>query len=297
MLESAYIDDYRIHDDDPSLVGSRFSLTEFTAYASPPVRQTLVARARRHGATDYTSLYDARAFTLTGEVWGLSSASDRTADMWSAIDNLKSKLLPGSTHTLRFKRTGKAEQILYVRPAGEVEIGLRTGASAVATWSVALVAADPRIYSYTEYSVQADPTLALTGRGVVWPLTFPLVFSGTAQTGSILAENAGTFGSYPVLVVNGPATSPTITNSTTGEAIVTTATLASSSDSLWIDTQTREVRLGGSSGTLRRDLVTLTSSTFFDLEPGVNELELTEPGSTFVSGQTYLQCTWRDAWI
>lgn len=291
MLESAYLDDLQIHG---AAVGvARYDLTQFD-YNLPDVRSTVLASARRHGAVDYTSLYGPRVFAIAGEVWGKGSASDPFADLWSSVDALKARLLPGQDVTLRFTRSGKSEQQVTVRPGSAFDIPMRGGA-AFTTFAGSLVAADPRIYSAELHSLQYDPTLAGSGLGVTFPLVFPLAFTGSALPGSLVIENLGTFPTFPTLTVNGPATNPTITNVTTGEVITTTASLATSSDSLWIDVAKREVRLGGSSGTLRPDLIDVSATTFFDLETGVSELTL--GGTGHVEAQTFLKCEWRDAWI
>lgn len=281
MLDSVYIDDLQIHDTD------RYALSAFD-YGQPSPRSSLVTFARRHGGVDYSQLYAERTFNLAGEIWGATSAG-----LWSAVDALKSRLIIGGDLSLRFTRTGKTEQLAYVRPASEVDLPMRGGGPFL-PFSVTLVAADPRIYSYTEHDESYDPSVAATGNGVNFPLTYPLTFYGTAS-GTLDVENAGTFPTFPTFTVNGPATSPVIENITTGETITTTASLATSSDSLWIDVAKREVRLGGSSGTLRPDLITVASTTFFDFDPGVTSLRLT--GTGFVQGSSFLRAQWRDAWV
>ena len=282
MLDSVYLEGLQIHD------AGQYALTQFD-YNQPAPRSSLVTLARRHGSADFTSLYGPRSFQIAGEVWGATAAN-----LWSAVDALKARLaLDAADLTLTFTRTGRVAQRCYVRPGGEWEFPMRGGGPFLA-FSGSLVAADPRIYSDTLHSETYDPSVSATGNGLSFPLTFPLTFYGTAS-GNLSVENAGTFPTYPTLVVNGPATNPVIENVTTGETITTTASLATSSDSLWIDVGKREVRLNGSSGTLRPDLITVASTTFFDLEPGVTELRLT--GTGFTLGSTYLQCDWRDAWI
>lgn len=282
MLDSVFLDDLRIHESEG------IALTEFD-YNTPPVRSSLTTRPRRHGARDFTSLYQSRIFSIAGEVWGVDHAN-----LWVLVDAFKSRLLPGVDHVLKWTKTGQTyAQQATVRPAGDFQFEMRSGA-AFMTFSGTLVAGDPRIYAATLKSHQYDPT-TVPGGGMSFPATYPLTYAAGSGVTEITAQNDGTFGTFPTFTVNGPATNPVIENITTTEKITTTATLASSSDSLWIDVAGREVRLGGSSGTLRPDLITVATTDWFDLDPGTSTIKLT--GTGFTANQTFLLAEYRSAWI
>ncbi|WP_439674972.1 phage distal tail protein [Embleya sp. MST-111070] len=87
----------------------------------------------------------------------------------------------------------------------------------VAKAAVQWICADPHRYEQVEQSASAE--LPRRGAGMTYPLTYPLVYSGTTVTGSALAVNSGNTPARATLTVTGPIRQPRIVNRTTGLAL------------------------------------------------------------------------------
>jgi hypothetical protein len=169
------------------------------------------------------------------------------------------------------------------------------GFSAFVRWAATLEAADPRVYGASLKSALYDPTASLAGGGFAMPMDFStggLVFSTTTAT-ELFVENQGNAPSPPMLTIHGPAANPIVDNDTTGESIVLNGlggVNLGAADVIVVDVAARLVYLNGA---VRRDLVTVAGTTWFDLQPGQNALRLR--GAGMAAGVTQLQAAWRDA--
>lgn len=149
----------------------------------------------------------------------------------------------------------------------------------------------PVIVSQATTSLTLGSSTATTSGSSNLPWTLPLALGLTTYTSNGTATNAGDLGAYPTITINGPITTPRITNSTSGEYIELGISLNTSSDTAIItyDQDTLSITQAGSSV-----LNTLTSgSTFFKIKSGANTLTLT--GATVGSGAfatVAFQSTW-----
>ena len=106
-----------------------------------------------------------------------------------------------------------------------------------------------------------------------------------------MAMNRGNADSPVIMRIYGPITNPTIHNRTTGETMNLTGTVAGG-DLAEINTATGEItNLAGASV---YGMMNFTTSSWWDLKPGVNDFYLTGTGTT---GATKLTLTYKDAWI
>lgn len=255
---------------------------------SPPPRQELRDRARRHGSVDYTEDYQPRLLELTNAVLKGDPANPGT--IWDELDALKQAFALGTEHVVRFRRSGRAfDERVVVKVASELAADLSYETPGVVLWSVALLAADPRIYADVLTAASYSPSAA--SGGVVFPLTFPLTFVGSSSS-VLTVHNGGTFKTPPVLTVTGPATTFSIVNETTGEEIVFQGFALAATDTLVIDVDAREVILDGTS---RPDLIDASLTTWWELVPGDNQIRL--HGSGFADAVTTLAVSYRDARI
>lgn len=240
MIDYAYIDSTIIHGDTDPNLSANIALTGVRGLGSPPPRQASYSRARRHGAVDNTRYYEGRVIALDGEVW---ATADKTAV--EAFDELKAALMLGDlAHTFKFRRTGMSEdEQATVIVASELEWQVTDETFIV--WGVSLFAADPLLYASAEKTGSYDPTTASTGRGISFPLRFPLVFAGEATT-HLTVVNSGNFPTPPIFTIIGPVTNPVIDNDTTGESIYTAGLTLAAGDQAVIDVAERELRLGES---------------------------------------------------
>ena len=133
---------------------------------------------------------------------------------------------------------------------------------------------DPTIYGgtlKTASTAQANPTTS-TG-AAVYSFTYPIVYGSQLFTVSANANNIGSISSYPQsITIYGPVTTPTITNTKTGEYIKVNVTLNSTSDQLIIQysLDSLAVTLNG----VNQVKNVATGSTYFQVHPGINTIQL-----------------------
>jgi Phage tail protein len=155
-------------------------------------------------------------------------------------------------------------------------------------FSIPLVAPDPRKYATVADggSSQAPAavtllTLPFTALPVTFPAGIPAGLTG------ILAINAGTFETRPIVQVNGPVTSPSIINGAAGQAVTFTGLVMGSSDVLVLDMDARQAFLNDVF------IPADASSSWWVLQPGESLIYMT---GTSDAG-SIVQATWSSAWI
>jgi hypothetical protein len=136
------------------------------------------------------------------------------------------------------------------------------------SFQCALVAEDPRIYGVEFKSSQV-----------------------AAASQQMFPENKGNTMTYPQFVVYGPGTNPTIWNFSSGHHITINRTLGVS-EYLVVDTMTRTLLLNNTANVYGS--IDFQETTWFGLEPGVNDVRITYDSFT---GSAGLTCQWRDAWL
>lgn len=106
----------------------------------------------------------------------------------------------------------------------------------------------------------------------------PLAVGNSQVLGAVTVDNDGDDTAYPVWTITGPATSVSLTNTTTGQTLLLTRTVTVG-DTIVIDTRERQqtALLNGVTN-LWGDLS--DASTMWPLETGINDLTLTVAGST-----------------
>lgn len=98
--------------------------------------------------------------------------------------------------------------------------------------------------------------------------------------GALLVDNAGNYASWPVFTITGPVTNPTVTLASTGEYFTVNTSL-SSSDSLVIDMKAGTVILNG---TATRYGNVAVGSTWFDVPPGAQKIQVSSTDAAYVAG-------------
>lgn len=283
MVEAAYIDDLQVHPPSANGIG----LTALDGMGSPVPRAVSDLRPSDHGATDATQFYGPRNVALIGNV-----RADSKAALWPIVDQLKAKLRLGSIHTFKFRREGlDYDEQMYVRVDSTVDVPLGLMPSPFVTFGVTLFAADPRIYSTTLVSGTYDPTDSGLG-GLSFPLDFPLDFDVADGSAQLSVDNEGTISSPPVITITGPVTNPIVDNDTSSMSVYTQNLALTAGSSLVLDMAARTVTLDGVS---RPDLIDVSLTDWFYIEPGVNLLRLR--GSDMASGQTTLSVAFHSARI
>lgn len=199
--------------------------------------------------------------------------------------------------TLAFKQPGRPERQVSCRPT---VLGRRLTNEQVflSTQSIALVAADPRIYAATAETVQV-PLFTPSGGGLNFPLNFPLNFSAGTSV-DVVARNDGNSDAYPQIRFFGPAsgtcTGVVLSNRTTGVDLDISATITSGQiltadmSAYVLGNGDLVIGLGGSS----RYGDWTQPRTPLALQPGDNLLRFTITGTATVMTATV---NFRDTWL
>jgi len=120
----------------------------------------------------------------------------------------------------------------------------------------------------------------------------PLTVGDSQVLGAVTVDNDGDDNAFPVWTINGPATSVTLSNITTGQTLVLTRTITGA-DTIVIDTrERRQTALLNGTTNLWPDLS--TDSTMWPLEPDTNQLTLTVAGST---AETSVRMTYQPRYL
>lgn len=262
------------------------ALTEITGLDSPEVRESADNLVSMDGGVHGCFYYGRRPITMSGSIYNVASTTERNIKMTKL--QRASNAMRGDA-TLLWTPDGGEEQYVKVRR----QQPLRISGGWVKDFQIALVAADPRIYSTQLYTstVQASGVAASGGRS--YPRSYPLNYAYVppASLGDIYATNQGNAAAPATLTITGPGTNPTITNATTGERLVFSITLGAT-DFLAVDMLNRTVLLNNTFS--KYSTVSFTQSAWWMLQPGVNDIQLAWGSYDTGAGLTV---QWRDAWI
>lgn len=146
------------------------------------------------------------------------------------------------------------------------------------------VATDPVRYG-AEQSVNI--VLGAGGAGLVYPVTYPVVYGGGSGTGIGSAPNSGTTAVEWMATLTGPLTNPRLEHVESGRFVRVAATLADG-EVLVLDSSSGQLLLGG---TTPRPTWFSPGSRWFQLQPGPNSIRLTAD-----AGLGSALITWRPGW-
>lgn len=266
--------------------GSPYELVAISGLLDlPEVRSSDRTLLRRHGLLPGDDFLGGRSVALTLEV-----QADDAGALGAALDDLLEAFRVGpGEEPFVFQFPGVAgggKRLVYARTrkrSAPLDLSFLYGRARV---EVELFATDPRLYGFVEHS--GTSPLPTAGGGVSFPMTYPVSFGALSTGGTIVATNAGTFPTSPFFRIDGPVTDPRIENLTTGESLVLDISVGAG-EFLTIDVEARTVLLGGKAS---RYSSLESSSTWWDLEPGRNEVTFRAATPTSAS----LSMTWRSAW-
>lgn len=231
-----------------------YSVTRVEGLASPPdAREELIDKAIEHGSYQFAPFLKERVIIFEGfiAVADVTTLEARIASMKASFRNQL------SAQPLYFRLPGQPQKRVYCTPKRRHFTMDNDYANGYSEWAAEFTAGDPRLYADVEDSI--------TGNGT--------------------ATNDGDIGTYPIVTITGPATDPSITNSTTSEELQINETLVGG-DELIIDFLERTVVLNGTVS--KYGSLEPTASDFFDLEPGNNSI-------VYAGGGT-MEMRWRSAW-
>ncbi|MBA9003729.1 phage distal tail protein [Thermomonospora cellulosilytica] len=254
----------------------------------PGVDTGNMPRPARHGSWPGRVLAQERVVTFTCLVRAL------VADFPAAVAALESAMTLSETgaEEALVVSTLSERRLVYGQITGRampIDKAYRVGhGRATLQW----VCADPRKYSLVEHT-ETIPQPAVSGAGLVYPLTYPLTYGPAPETGTRTVTNAGDVPTSPTITFTGPCTDPALINVGTGTRLEFALPLAAGEE-LVVDTAAGTVLLGG----MADRLYTLTGASVpveaFELPPGDSMLAFR--GGGFSGGAT-CDVTWRDAWM
>lgn len=258
--------------------GVAWRLQEIDGWDSPDVRAESQPREADHGAWASPVYLGERPITLGGSI----QAPDQ-ATLDGAIDQLRALPLMGTVLTVM----ETVPKQTTVRRSGRILIKYVT--DTVATYSVLVTAADPRLYATTE--TVTTLRLPTVSGGLTFPITLPLTIDATVVAGDTTVVNAGKIDARPLLRIAGPVSQPLV--SVTGPDGTSTSLMyggdIDAGDWLDLDCDAHTADYNGAAS--RRSLV---SGTWPVLQPGASNLAF-RAGA--YSAAATLTVTYRSAWM
>ena len=206
-----------------------------------------------------------------------------TADISQTRRDLVLVARPGNLKTLKFETCDGLELQTEV----EIENVIMPYKIGRTKCLIEAVAPDWRFYSQELHEFETVQTV-ITG-GLAIPAAIPYDMSGGEVVSSTTVLNDGNEVSDPIFTIQGPGTSFTIGNQTTGGELVIDYELTSD-DSIVIDVKNRTIILNGDTSIYSA----LASGDFWSLAPGANIMRFIVTGADV---DTLLTVNWRDAII
>jgi hypothetical protein len=271
-------------------------LTDITGLDSPEVRENAEDLVQFDGGVHGDFFYGRRPIVMEGITYDHGTSEERN----SRIARLQraSNAMRGDA-TLTWTPDGSVPLITRVRR----QQPLRVSGGWNKNFQAALVAEDPRIYSADLHT--SEVVAGSTGTtGFGFNLSFNLVMGIAPPVGQLIVGNAGNELTYPIYIIYGPGSNPSVTNYTTGEKLTLNAVL-DDTDVFVVDMLNRtasmfqRVTVGGDTLDPATEVSRYSSVDFYNtqwhgLVPGANDLRL---GYYTHSVGAKLRVDWRDAWL
>lgn len=237
-------------------------LTDMTGMDSPDLREAADDLVGDDGGVHGDFFYGRRPIVMSGQIESRPDNISRNVRMTRLQ---RASNVTRQDAVLRWSPEGGVEQTISVRRQQPLRI---TGAYNK-QFQLALVAADPRIYSAAISEARLNPNVLTS------------------------VDNNGTMRTPPSVTIFGPATAIEVHNHTNGEFVVFAPTFAlTAGQTLTIDFRNRTVFLNGT--TNKYDQVTFGSTTWWELDPGTSNIEWHATGTT---GASVMVVQWQDAWV
>lgn len=239
--------------------GCAWTLTELAGWhGSPASTLSPVQKTRAPGAWLSPRQLAPRSLAPSGLVQAPSRGALR-----DALDRLNAAAaLDGSVLTVTEDDDQTRSMTVYRQDAT-----LHTPVTdTLASWSLALVAVDPRKYGE---QIIVSTGLPATSGGLTWPATWPIAWNSSSVSGVASINNPGNIAAPITIRIDGPCTSPQIRHDGLGAELLFASNYDLPSGSyLLIDMERRTVLEGGTAS--RNQWI--TDRGWFGLEPGDNDL-------------------------
>jgi hypothetical protein len=267
--------------------GTPYVLVKVTGlHDTPNVRTSDQDRPRQHGQYPGADYHGGRSIQATVTIVANPNTAATSWDAFSLAmvtgKKTESPLLvqiPGLASGRTLQIGARVRQL-----ALPIDFDYRDGAGrAVVQWW----ATDPLFYDATPTTLSTSMA-SLSGGGRTYPHIYPRVYGGAVSGGTILASNAGEVDAPWQATITGPIDNPSIYNVSTGQTLGFTGSLLTG-ETLVLDSLEKSVLFAG---TVSRYTWLTFVSQWFDLAPGVNQLQFTG-----TAGTGTLTTTFRSAWI
>jgi hypothetical protein len=261
--------------------GVRWSLTTFDGWSgSPSPTLSLSQRARGHGATASESFFQPRGMTLGGLIHGANPA-----ELDAAFDRLNAAVRLDPFVML----VSEDERVRNCMVQRQGEVIPTWHSDKLAGYSILVSAKDPLKYGDL---VSTSTVLPSSSGGLVYPVTYPVTYTGVSNTGIIRLTNTGNTQAPVWLRVDGPVPAGgwTVTHVGKKQSLSFATSLAlASGEFVTVDMERREVLAQGQSA--RAGYV--TSRGWFSLDPGDNDIAFS---ATNYSSTALLTAATKPAW-
>ena len=252
----------------------------------------VIARSGDHGGWASPQYYAARTMTLT------VTASAPTQALRDQARALLQQAVPVSD-LAQLRYDEPVPKYAWVRRSGKVTEAYPTLSDV--TFTIGLVAPDPRKYAVAQKSLVIGLVPAALGGGMVEPFAVPFTLHPAAPPGAAVAANAGSFQAPPVVVIAGPVAGPTLTNLATGQTVSwSTLTLAAGS-TLAVDFLNRQAFVNPTAVSTTPGMPSVggtywpadVTSAWWQIAPGAVQVQFGGVAGSGAAATFY----WSDTWV
>lgn len=252
----------------------------------------VIPRSGDHGAWPSPQYYAARTMT-----WTVTASAPTQALRDTARALLQQAVPISDLAVLRFDEP--VAKYAWVRRSGKVTETCPTLTDV--TFTIGLVAPDPRKYGMGQRSVTIGLIPAGAGGGMVEPFTVPVTLATAPPPGTSNGYNGGSFETPAVAVVAGPVSGPQLGNATTGQTVSWSTLTLNSGDVFVVDMLNRQGYVNPTTLSYSAGVPSVggtywpadVTSSWWQIAPGNNTLQY---GGTAGIGST-VTYYWADSWI
>lgn len=263
--------------------GTAWAVGEFEGWeGSPASTLQLTGRARGNGSTESEAFLGHRTMSISGTVKTADGQLSYMEDRLNAACSLQ-------PFTLAVVESGRVRHSV-ARRQDQVMFKSRPGSKTTADFSIQFVAKDPLKYGDL---VSLTTALPSESGGLVYPVTYPVTYTGVSVTGVVTVNNPGNAQAPVWLRVDGPipAGGWTVTHVGKRQSLTFATSLAlEAGEFVTVDMEKREVLAQGQSA--RAGYV--TSRGWFSLDPGDNDIAFSAQN---YSSTALLTVTTKPAWV
>lgn len=261
-MQKIYINGLQIHSNTQDL---GFVVNTMKGLDYPDVREGPYDKPGEHGVVVPNEFYGGRPILVNGRVSGTTVNQHYTNRrlLSNALSISLNSLNIASPILLQFTTMDNLNLQCYCRRSRKPEFTEKSLNHS--TFLIELLAEDPNLY---DQSIQTSSVSTPSGGGAIYPVIYPVTYA--AQTGgTIVINQSGNSYMFPVITLNGPLTSPIITNLTTGDVFQVNYSLLSG-DTMVIDMANKTMLLNGNNAMQYFNL----NNTWVSLLAGNNTIKL-----------------------